>query len=122
MAAWAYYLPPVQSAWNTSQWLALCHPLHHMTAVTTHCPFFFVHHYIGPSIVNLHTTRYGGVHIMVAWHMCLVASISIGCVRSAWLLIGTSLVSRVSVLLQVLGGCGGLLPLNPAAMAGTDCR
>jgi hypothetical protein len=68
--------------------------------------------------VNLRMTRYGGVHVMVAQHMCCAASISIGRVRSAWLLIGTFLVSRVSVLLQVFGGCGGLLPLNPAAMAG----
>jgi hypothetical protein len=55
---------------------------------------------------------------MVAQHTCCAASISISCVRSTWLLIETSSVSRVSVLLQVLGGCGGLLPLNPAAMAG----
>src|SRR5882757_2046846 len=104
MAAWAYHLPPARSAWSISQWVALCHPLRHMTAVTAHCHFLFVCCHIGPSSVNLRTTRYGGVHVMVAQRMCCAASISIARVRSAWLLIGTSPVSWTSVLLQVLGG------------------
>jgi hypothetical protein len=81
-------------------------------------PVGFVCHHMGSSCVNLRMTCYGGVHVMVARHICCAASIFIGRMRSAWLLIGTSLVSRVSVLLQVLGDCGGLLPLNPDAMAG----
>jgi hypothetical protein len=84
-------------------------------------PVGFVCHDMGSSLVILHTTRYRGVCVMVMWHICHAASVSIGCMRSTWLLIGTSLVSRVLVLLQVLGGCGGLLLLNPAAMASTDC-
>jgi hypothetical protein len=68
-----------------------------------------VRRHMGFSHGNLRMTHYGGVHIMVAQHMCHAASISIGHVRSAWLLIGTSLVSRVSVLLQVVGGAWGLV-------------
>jgi hypothetical protein len=81
-------------------------------------PVCFVCHHIGSSLVNLHTTRYGGVRVMVAWRICRAASISIGCVRSMWLLIGTSLVSMALAVLQVLGDAWGLV----CARSGCDGR
>jgi hypothetical protein len=85
MAAWAYHLPPARSAWSTSQWMALCHPLHHMTFGHHTLPVGFVCHHMGSSRVILRMTRYGRVHVMVAWHICYAASISITAgLKSEW--------------------------------------
>jgi hypothetical protein len=118
MAAWAYHLPPARSAWSTPQWVALHHPLHHMTAVTAHCHFFSVRHHIGPSIVNLRMTRYRGVHVMVAQRMCCAASISISCVRSAWLVLGPTQSLQLWLFYRCQGVLGGLYVPDLVAMTG----
>jgi hypothetical protein len=63
-------------------------------------------------IVSPNVPRYLKLQILVPpqlqkLYICRAASISIGHMRSMWLLIGTSLVSRVSVLLQCWEVAGG---------------
>jgi hypothetical protein len=67
-------------------------------------------------------TRYGGVRVMVAWHKCCAASISIGHVRSAWLVLGPTRSLRLWLFYRCLGVLGGSYVSDPVAMTGAYGR
>jgi hypothetical protein len=77
---------------------------------------------MGSSCVNFRMTHYGGVHVMVAQHICCAASISIGHVRSAGLVLGPTLSLWLWLFYRCLGVLGGSYVSDPVAMTGAYGR